>query len=131
MALSININGDVPAKSWGIKNVFNEVLHEGHFADSNLSRLEVFKLILPPGQIVVILCETNMQLLLKNLATTQMKQQELLRLMGVLILLTQFEFAIQSNLWSQKPPSPYEFAAGFGYFFQQVDIFSTFQSSTR
>jgi hypothetical protein len=44
-------------------------------------------------------------------AAIPMTRQELLKLMGVLILLTRLEFAASTHLWSNNPPSPYEFPA--------------------
>jgi hypothetical protein len=115
IAISDDINGVVPTKTWGIKTVLDDVYHEGsHRGCNDLSRMDVFKMMFPPAQMSLILRETNNQLLQRKLKL--MTRQELFKLFGSLILLTRFEFASRNDLWSKKPQSPYEHAAGFGRF---------------
>ena len=115
LAISEDINGIVPTKTWGVKTLMDDVYHEGsHRGCDDLSRLDVFKMMFPPAQVSLILRETNNQLLLRH--QKSMTRQELFKLFGSLILLTRFEFASRNDLWSTKPQSPYEHPAGFGRF---------------
>jgi Transposase IS4 len=103
IATAVDINGVVPSRQWGVQNAMNEVFHEGSHRGNNinlLSRLDVFYLMFPPDAVRIILRETNNQLLLKNSDATLLTRQELLKLFGVLILITRYEFASRDDLWS-------------------------------
>jgi hypothetical protein len=53
IAVTVDINGTLPTRCWGVKDVFDEVFHKGSHCDSSLSQLEVFKLMIPPAQIIL------------------------------------------------------------------------------
>jgi hypothetical protein len=101
IAVTVDINGPIPPCAWGAKDVFDEVYHEGSHCNSNLSQFDVFKLRLPSAQINFILRESNNIISIRNTGTPAMSRQELYKLLGMLILMTRFDFTSQNSLWSK------------------------------
>jgi Transposase IS4 len=111
-ALYNEINGLVPFKDWSVYLPTGEHMYPGGNTDKNMSRLDVFFLMFPPEQIRTILQCTNIQLQAKG--RPLLTRGELIRVLGVMILVTKFEFQNRGDLWSSRPPTPYEHAPNFG-----------------
>jgi Transposase IS4 len=111
-AMYTEINGPVPFKDWSVYLPTGEHMYPGGNTDKNMSRLDVFFLMFPPEQIRTILRCTNIQLQAKG--RPLLTRGELIRVLGVMILVTKFEFQNRGDLWSSRPPTPYEHAPNFG-----------------
>ncbi len=107
------INGPFPYREWGIRSpATNDLLQSRTNSDERLSRLDVFLLMLPPAQLELIVYCTNK--LLKDKNKRETTKGEILRLIGVIILMTKVEFKSRGGLWSTEAPSKYESPPNFG-----------------
>lgn len=130
IAVTVDVNGPIPIRRWGVKTAIDDVYHEGSHRVSHLSRLEAFKMMFPTAQINTILRETNFVMLLNNPEATPLCRQELFKLFGVFLLITRYEFASRNDLWSSVAQSPYKIPAKFGKFISK-NRFNELTSSLR
>ena len=106
------LNGPVRHIRWHVKTPVGERIHYGDNAAGQHSRLDIFLMMFPPAQLTVMLQQTNQQLRLAN--NPEINKRELLKFFGVLLLITKYEFAGRSSLWSETASSKYEPAPNFG-----------------
>ena len=66
----------------------------------------------PEDQLKMMIKETNIVLRKKNMENLELS--ELLKLLGIYILTTRFEFGQRSELWSTIAPRKYRTAPAFG-----------------
>jgi hypothetical protein len=107
-----DINRPFPYQEWGIRTPTGDILHAGSNSDEWLSRLEVFLLMMPPAQLELIVYCTNKMLNEKKRKETT--KGEILKLIGVILLMTKYTFKSRGSLWSNETPSKYENAPNFG-----------------
>ena len=108
-----DVNGSVPFRNWGVRNSVGDLLHSRCNLNKRFSRLDIFYLMFPPRMLDIIVVETNRKLAEKRGVRLTTKG-EILKLFGVFILTTKYEFAKRSSLWSPTPASKYEVAGNFG-----------------
>ena len=102
--------------SWSMVDPIGNRISENSRKGEFFSKLDAFLLMLPPDQLALMVQQTNLQLQELNdgnysVPTTK---QELLKFIGILILMTKFSFEKRSDLWSTSKPSKYEDAPDFG-----------------
>jgi hypothetical protein len=107
-----DINGPFPFREWGQRTSTGDVLRAGDNSDERYSRLEVFMMMFPPKELAMIIYATNKILEKKRKRLTT--EAEVLKLFGVIILITKYEFRSRASLWSNSSPSKYEQAPAFG-----------------
>ncbi len=78
----------------------------------NMSPLDFFLLMFPPKQLLDMVHWTNIEL--SKLELKQTSSSELLKLFGILILTTKFEFTTMNSLWQTTAWSKYQPAPQFG-----------------
>jgi hypothetical protein len=106
------IKGDVPPRSWAVRTSVGDMLGPGSDVGRHRSRLEYFLLMFPPQQLNEMVRLTNLNLHKKKKRLTTIG--ETIKLFGVLILSTRFEFGTRASLWSINPSSKYRPAPAFG-----------------
>jgi hypothetical protein len=106
------IKGDVPPRSWAVRTSVGDMLGPGSDVGAHRSRLDYFLLMFPPLQLNEIVRLTNIHLLRKKKKLTSIG--EVIKMFGVLILSTRYEFGSRSSLWSLNPTSKYVPAPAFG-----------------
>ena len=100
------------ARKWLIRDGVGGTIDGRSVQKGHLSRMDFFLLMMPPRQLELMTRETNTQLLrLGHKSTTT---GELLKMFGVLILITKYQFASRASLWATVQPSKYVNAANFG-----------------
>ena len=108
-----DINGASPHREWAIRTSSGDLLHSQSNISERFSPLDIFLLMFPPKMLDVIVTETNIKLRERgNRADTT--KGEILKLFGILILISKFEFTDRGSLWSQIPSSKYEAAPNLG-----------------
>ena len=107
-----NQNGLLHHHEWFIRTPYNEHLHPGCQSGKLLSQYDFFLLMLPPKQLTDMTELTNVELY-KNVEE-RTTQGEILKLFGIMILMTRVEFTSRRNLWSNTPISKYIPAPSFG-----------------
>jgi Transposase IS4 len=108
-----NINGDVPDTPWEIQTTLRgECIGKVGNIRKNILRLEMFLLMFPPTQLKLIVSETSSQCQLHRCAPTT--KDEVIKLFGIFILITKYEFSNRKDLWRVTPKSKYEVAPNFG-----------------
>jgi hypothetical protein len=108
------LNGNVPPRVWSIRNVVGEVLVPGQnmATTQDMSPLDFFLLMFPPKQLLDMVEWTNVQL--NKLVLKETSGSELLKLFGLFILTTKFEFTKRTSLWQTTASSKYRPAPQFG-----------------
>ena len=108
------LNGNVPPRVWSIRNVVGEVLVPGQnmATTQDMLPLDFFLLMLSPKQLLDVVEWTNVQL--NKLALKETSGSELLKLFGLFILTTKFEFTKRTSLWQTTASSKYRPAPQFG-----------------
>ena len=109
------LNGNVPPRVWSIRNVVGEVLVPGQnmaTTPQDMSPLDFFLLMFPPKQLLDMVEWTNVQL--NKLVLKETSGSELLKLFGLFILTTKFEFTKRTSLWQTTASSKYRPAPQFG-----------------
>jgi hypothetical protein len=107
------IKGDVPPRSWAVRTSVGDMLGPGSDVGAHRSRLDYFLLMFPPLQLNEIVRLTNIHLLKKKKKKLT-SIGEVIKMFGVLILSTRYEFGSRSSLWSLNPNSKYVPAPAFG-----------------
>ena len=95
-----------------IKDFIGNISRPGDDRSQRLSRLDYFLMMFPPIQLENMIRLTNISLLRVNERMTT--KGELLKLIGVMILVTKFEFTSRATLWSNTAPSKYVPEPSFG-----------------
>ena len=94
------LNGNVPFRQWSVRNLVGEVLHPGQnnlTTAQEMSPLDFFLLMFPPKQLSDMVHWTNRELVKLDLKQTT--ESELLKLFGMFILMSRFEFTSRHTLW--------------------------------
>ena len=105
ISLSSHVNGTVCKRQWFMRNVVGDRLTVGDNIDKGYTRLDVFLLMFPPDQLTYMLRLSNANLEAAGLKATT--KGELIRFIGVLILITRFEFNNRSDLWATTSVAKY------------------------
>jgi hypothetical protein len=109
----ININGLVRQRQWAFRNALGEPILPTNMQTTRImSRLDFFMLMFPPKQLTDMLTFTNVELTLKRKAPTT--KGEILKLFGVMILMTTVEFTSRASLWATVAVHKYQPAPSFG-----------------
>ena len=112
-ALKIPFNDrECKEKNWSIEDNLQNTHGPGSDVYRRLSRLDYFLLMFPPKQLTKMLQLTNRNLLEHQKRTTT--TGELLKMFGVMILTTRYEFTSRASLWSTIAPHKYMTAPAFG-----------------
>jgi hypothetical protein len=111
-ATRVSINNNVPFRSWGFRTSVGDVIGEESDLTRRFSRLEYFLFSFPPTQLREMVRLTNIELNKDGKHGTTIG--EILKLMGIITLMTQYEFGERAELWSQTAPSKYKLAPAFG-----------------
>ena len=108
------LNGNVPFRAWNITNMVGEIMVPGHntATTKEMSPLDFFLLMFPPKQLHDMVHWTNRELI--KLALKETSSSELLKLFGIFILTTKFEFTSRTSLWQTTAWSKYQPAPQFG-----------------
>jgi hypothetical protein len=104
-ATLLPINGTFPVRTWSVRTLVGSTISEGSDKSYAMDPVDYFLLMFPPDQLEVTCRVTNQELNRDGRKTTT--TGEILKLFGVLILLTRFEFTDRASLWSERPPSKY------------------------
>ena len=102
----------VPFREWFIRTKTGDCLGPKSFRPQDISRLDVFLMMFPPKQLELMARETSIQL--EELGAQPIRQQELLKFFGILLLATKFEFGSRASLWSTVAIHKYQPAPCFG-----------------
>ena len=76
--------------------------------------IDYFMAVFPSKQLKLMVDETNLKLTTALRPHPRTTKGEVLKWMGILLLITRFEFGDKRDLWSTKPSSKYVPAANFG-----------------
>ena len=109
------LNGVVPPRLWGVRNVIGEVMIPGTTktaAINSMSAIDFFLFMFPPKQLITMVDLTNAELSKSALNATN--SSEMLKFFGILIQMTSFEFTSRASLWSSVAPMKYRPAPHFG-----------------
>lgn len=98
------INGSITRHIWKIHGYSGQAYCEG-ISGSDVNILDIFYSLFPMRHLSKIVVMTNENLTAKNLSPTS--SEELLKLFGMLVLITRFEFNDRRELWSLNGPSKY------------------------
>jgi hypothetical protein len=99
------IGGPIYQKDFKVKDGFGNTFTKGSNLTKNMSRLQIFEMMFPPNSFDTILTETNKQLIAKQ--RKQLTKGELYKFLGVMILITKFEFEKRRDLWAPIAPGKY------------------------
>jgi Transposase IS4 len=111
-AMVSDTNGTYNTREWGLKTPIGDILRSESKINKRLSRLDIFHLMFPPSQLDVMVRCTNAIMREKNKKTTT--KGELLKFLGVIVLMTRYEFKSRVSLWSTTAVSKYETPPCFG-----------------
>ena len=111
-AMKLPVNGNYHSRNWAVKMRMGYMLGRGGDHQNSYSRLEYFLMLFPPEQLQLILQFTNNELAIarKNYTTAG----EIVKLFGVMLLVTHFEFGSRASLWSNVTTNKYIPAPSFG-----------------
>lgn len=107
-----DINGTYHRRQWYMRNVVGDHLTTGHNVDKMMSRLDIFLLMFPPDHLLTIVNLTNIQL--KEAMEKPTTIGEIVKFLGLILLITRFEFNSRSDLWCKKPWAKYVPAPDLG-----------------
>ena len=80
-------------------------IFKGYEEAKTMSRLDFFMLMFPPKQLEKMVLYTNDELEKKD--GENMSKSELIKFLGLCILITRFQFSSRRNLWSTTATSRY------------------------
>ena len=104
-ATQLDINGPSTICEFVIKNITGARIKRGSDIQRCFSRLDYFLMMFPPKQLRLIVQLTNVELSRDNKPTTTVG--EILKMFGIMIMLTRFEFGARSELWCTTQRSKY------------------------
>ena len=103
-----------PPTTWTAKDSMGQRHEPGSDKHRRLSRLDYFMMMFPPKQLSLMLVLTNLSLRAADPRLKATTKGELLKLFGVMILTTKYEFTTRASLWSTTAPNKYIPAPAFG-----------------
>ena len=109
------IGGLVPPRPWSVRTLGGDIITEGgDYVGFGRGRkpIDYFLAVFPQKQLSRIVELTSAALEARRLPPTS--PGEILKLFGVLILATRFEFGSRAELWATEPRSKYMSAPAFG-----------------
>ena len=111
-ATKLPVNGNYHSRNWAVKMRMGYMLGRGGDHQNSYSCLEYLLMLFPPEQLQLILQLTNIELAMarKNYTTAG----EIVKLFGVMLLVTRFEFGSWASLWSNVTTNKYIPAPSFG-----------------
>jgi Transposase IS4 len=126
-----DINGAVPYREWAVRDpatgsVYLAGCNEN---EDKFSRLSLWLIMFPPNELKTILFCTNINLRKNNIKQTTIG--EIIKLFGVFLLITKYEFQSRRSLWSSSPSTKYEVAPGFGKTGMSRDRFDKLLTNLR
>ena len=125
----IQIGENVPNINWSCQFTNGEVLKVGSDRQRWYSRLDYFLQLFPPKELEYIVEYTNIILASKGKVATS--PGEIIKFLGICILITRFEFGSRRTLWSTTAPSKYKPAAALGQTGMAHDHFDELFSNIR
>lgn len=125
--ITSHLNGYVIAKLWEVKNITGDSIGE-HCARTGMTPYDYFTWMFPMSHIAKIVTLTNINLLKDRCAVTD--ASEILRFIGVLVLMSRFEYGPRADLWKTTSENKYIPAPNFGRFMTQYR-FTKLRSSIR
>ena len=112
MATKIPIGGAYSNTEWHLRDSIGNVFRKGSNRHNRMTKLEYFLLMFPPMQLDEMVRLTNLRLEAKDYSETT--KTEIVKWMGILLLITRFEFRTRKLLWSTTPQGKYRAAPCFG-----------------
>lgn len=109
---STRVHAPIPRREWYTYDQLGNRIHPGSGAGRNMSRLDFFLAMFPPDQFTALFELTNIQLAKHNEPLTT--RSEILKLLGVIILITRFKFGDRRDLWKKESGFKYRTAANLG-----------------
>ena len=100
----------VPLRQWAVKDAFGEKVYPG--TNRNLSRLDAFMMLFPREQFNAMIEMTNRNLAKEGLDQTTLG--ELVKFIGVIIMMTRVKMRVRRDLWNTSARSRYLPAYNFG-----------------
>ena len=107
-----SVGGLVMERDFAIRTPVGDTLSHGTERNGRQSRLDYFLLMFPPEELNLIVTLTNTQLTGDGKLTTS--HGEIIKFLGIWILITRFEFSSHASLWSTTANSKYIPAGGLG-----------------
>jgi len=114
-AVNEPVGGPVPRQAWSVRTITGELIHEeGDLLGPGLSRKlhDYFMAMFPMTQLALIVRLTSDKLEARGMRPTT--AGELLKLIGVTVLATRYEFGARADLWAAAARSKYMLAPAFG-----------------
>jgi hypothetical protein len=100
-----DINGPVDPIDWKFRGVDGAMWSEGDDEDLKRAYIDYFMTCFPPLAMRLIITETNKKLVEKN--ADEIDLGEFLKFVGVMILITRFEFGERRDCFQSKQTCPY------------------------
>ena len=104
------VPGNIAFRQWKAIDPLGNHIYPGSGAARSMSQLEYFLLLFSPNQLDALVTHTNEQLSRKNLRKTT--KGEMLKFLGVVILITRFKCKDRRELWKSATDFKYVPAAG-------------------
>ena len=92
-------------KTWRMMTPSGTSISKGCEEAKTMSRLDFFLLMFPPKQLKKMVSYTNVEL--ENKGGDDLSKSELIKFLGLCILITRFQFSSRRNLWSTTATSKY------------------------
>ena len=107
------VNGFVPKIDWAITTTMGEMIGPTNYEKAaEWTRFDTFMQMFPRLHLMTIVRETNFELNKKQEKMTT--SEEIIKLFGILILITRFEFGSRASLWSAVQQFKYIPTASLG-----------------
>jgi hypothetical protein len=108
-----DINGAVPIREWGVRTPVGDVIGERSDCAFKISRMDYFLLMFPPSQLTLMHRLMNEEICRIG-GHKDVTKGELLKFIGILILISKFEFGKRAALWSNTAQFKYVPTPGLG-----------------
>ena len=102
---NLPLNGAVRPLKWHIRLATGETIHEGGDVNRSILPIDYFFHSFPEEQTRHAILQTNINLMRNN--KRRMTREEFYKLLGILILITRFEFTSRATLWSRTTASKF------------------------
>lgn len=109
--VTLQIRGYVASRKWNVIGLSNEMISHGR-RPPRMHPLDFFAWSLPQKFLSYLVTYTNAEPIHRDLRVTS--RGEILKALGILVLVTRYEFSARSSLWSQKQTSKYLAPPMFG-----------------
>jgi hypothetical protein len=100
------VNGEISKREWFMNTKYGETWHEGSNLNRQYRRINVFMEMLPYSFLQHIVEQTNVELFKNRKELTT--KGEILKLFGVFILSTKYEFTNWKTLWAKQGLTEFE-----------------------